>query len=621
MPSPFRNISSMDDIRAIERTPWQETAGAESTYELIANAAAKFGAAPAIEYLPTADPGAPSVSISFSQLLHRINQAANLFHSLGVGATDVVSYALSNLPETHEIIWGAEAAGIVNAINPLLEPATIAHLWTAAKAKVFVTVPPMPGMNQWDAIVALADRSPALRAIVVVDPSAATGPAAALPERTPGGIPIIHYQFARDAQPGDRLLSGRSFQPTDIASLFHTGGTTGVPKLAPHTHRNEVFVAWLIANYLKLSPSEKTLVGLPLFHVNAVLASGLANLSAGATIVLATAMGYRSPGVIPNFWKLIARYRITGVSAVPTVYAAVMNVPKDGVDIRSLKIAGCGAAPLSPDLFLRFEKYTGVKLLEGYGLTESTVVASFNPLDGERRVGSVGMRMPYTEMECAVVERDRIVRFCDADEIGTIILRGPHVFPGYYGAETSGLLADGWLNTGDMGRKDAEGYFWLTGRSKDLIIRGGHNIDPAMIENVLAKHEAVAQVAAVGQPDAYAGELPCAFVELKPGATVNVDELRAWAKENIAERAAAPVHIEVVERMPVTAIGKIFKPPLRKIAIARVLHQALSPIDPNVTVDIVDDAKLGMVANITTNQPQKAQEIAGAFTVPYKLIG
>src|SRR5690606_24138526 len=222
---------------------------------------------------------------------------------------------------------------------------------------------------------------------------------------------------------------------------------------------------------------------------------------------------------------------------------------------------------------------TGLRILEGYGLTEATCATSINPPAGERRIGSVGLAMPFQKVKAAIVGADgRLVRECAAEEIGSLLVSGPAVFPGYLREQDNAKVwaEEGWLNTGDLCRIDRDGYIWLTGRAKDLIIRGGHNIDPQMIEEVLVTHPAVAMAAAVGQPDAYAGELPMAFVAARPGTAPTPEELIAYCRERIAERAAVPVRVVVLTALPVTAVGKTFKPELRWRAIELVYTEALA---------------------------------------------
>ncbi len=257
-----------------------------------------------------------------------------------------------------------------------------------------------------------------------------------------------------------------------------------------------------------------------------------------------------------------------------------MQRPVDA-DVSSLKVAFSGSAPLPIELYNRFQEATGVTIVEGYGLTEATCLVSCNPPGGNKKVGSVGVPLPYTDVKIANCDPEgNILEECDVDVVGEICVSNPGVYLGHTyteDAKNKGLFAAGThLRTGDLGRMDEDGYLWITGRAKDLIIRGGHNIDPAEIEEALAGHEAVAFVGAIGQPDSYAGELPCAYVELVDGAEVGIDELMAYAKKHIHEKAALPKHIEVLDELPKTAVGKVFKPDLRKSAIMRVYNAALA---------------------------------------------
>jgi fatty-acyl-CoA synthase len=272
--------------------------------------------------------------------------------------------------------------------------------------------------------------------------------------------------------------------------------------------------------------------------------------------------------------------------------------------------------------------------MEGYGLTEGTTASSINPPDGEQRIGSIGVRFPYQPMKTVKVDADgKHAGDCAVDEQGVIAIKGPNVFPGYKQDQfNDGIwVEEGWFNTGDLGRQDADGYFWLTGRAKDLIIRGGHNIDPAMIEETLHQHPDVALAAAVGKPDSYAGEIPIAYVALKPGATADADALCQYAREKVAERPAAPAEVVIIDAMPVTAVGKIFKPNLRYDATRRVYDAALESVRREgieISVSVAADETLGTLATITVtasdaDQPALEQEISrilGAFAIPHRVV-
>ncbi|MGH8081056.1 MAG: AMP-binding protein, partial [Lysobacter sp.] len=359
-------------------------------------------------------------------------------------------------------------------------------------------------------------------------------------------------------------------------------------------------------------------------------ATGLLPFSLGAHVILGTPQGYRGEGVVPRFWELVEHHRIHFFSGVPTLYAALMQVPIDGRDVSSLEYGLCGAAPMPVELIRGFQQRTGLKILEGYGLTETACVSSLNPPQGERRIGSIGLRLPGQRMKAVMLDEDgAYLRDCAVDEIGIIAISGPNVFAGYkLEAQNRSVWIDcgdslRWLNTGDLGRQDADGYFWLTGRRKDLIIRGGHNIDPASIEGPLHQHPAVAMAAAIGRPDAHAGEVPVAYVQLQAGASASEDELLAFAREQVTERAAVPRAIHIVDVLPLTPVGKIFKPALKRREIADALAQALREggVD-TVGIEARDDSARGVVAEVRLRDPAQAEDakrILGLFAVAFEL--
>src|SRR5271157_4697764 len=365
--------------------------------------------------------------------------------------------------------------------------------------------------------------------------------------------------------------------------MFQNLTAGGSPKIARRTHFSEAFDAWAMTcfNEDRFGPGKTIFCGLPLFHVNGQLVTGLAPWSKGAHVVMATPQGYRGEGVIANFWTLVEHFRITMFSGVPTVYSALLQTPIAGRNIKSLEAAICGAAPMPVQLFHEFQRETGVRILEGYGLTEGACASSSTPLEAPPRIGSIGLRFPYQDMRALILDDDnRYVRDAEHDEIGVIAIRGPNVFAGYLDpAHNKGIWierqGETWLNTGDLGRQDADGYFWLTGRKKELIIRGGHNIDPASIEEPLYMHPDVQLAAAIGRPDAYAGELPVAYVQLKQGSRTTEEELAEFARARIGERAAQPKFIRLIDRIPLTTVGKLFKPALKKREIKDAIADAL----------------------------------------------
>ena len=271
-----------------------------------------------------------------------------------------------------------------------------------------------------------------------------------------------------------------------------------------------------------------------------------------------------------------------------------------------------------------FEQAAGIPLCEGYGLTEAACISTLNPPQGERRPGSVGLRLPHQQLQAWKVDAaGQASAPCAPGEVGVIGLCGPNVFPGYLRErDNQGIwLQPGWLNTGDLGYLDADGYLHLTGRAKDLIIRGGHNIDPAMIEEALQLHPAVALAAAVGQPDLHAGELPVAYVTLTAGASVSSDALQEAAQTLVPERAAVPVRVEVLAQLPLTAVGKVAKAELRLRAAEHVLNQLLASHALDARVRLRADAARGNVVQLSTSEAASAaaQALLARFPYPIEL--
>ena len=596
-------VRTLADIEALEAVPLEDRlSGLDSTYDVLRRAARQHPEATALAFVPDGDSTAAAVEWTYADLLARVTQAANAFHALGVGPGDVVSYVLPNLPETHATIWGAQAAGIVNAVNPMLEPAHIAHVLNAVECRVLVTQGPSANPALWARIEQVRPLVPTLRTVLLVG------------EDAPLAADRLPFDATLDAEPADRLVSGRVITRGEIAACFHTGGTTGLPKVARHTHLNELANAWAVGAVGGVGPGDTLLCGLPLFHVNGVVVTGLMPFMAGARVVLLGADGFRSKTTIAHFWRNVARWRASFFSAVPTVYSTLLATPIGDADVSSLRYALCGAAAMPPELIRRFEEATGLRILEGYGLTEGTCVSAVNPRDGERRNGSVGFRLPYQQMKTVALGEDGgWLGDCAVDEIGHLVIRGANVFPGYRDERANrGLwIQDDWLDTGDLARVDATGRVWLTGRQKDLIIRGGHNIDPSMIEEAMMAHPAVEMAAAVGKPDAYAGELPVAYVTLRPGAAATPEGLLAHARASIPERAAVPGEVIVRDALPLTAVGKIFKPELRNDAARRVLAAALeAELGRPARVEVTSDAQHGTLARVRLAGPVAAEAVA-----------
>jgi len=387
---------------------------------------------------------------------------------------------------------------------------------------------------------------------------------------------VIEFAPALAAQDGKALVSGNTRRDDDVAAYFHTGGTTGSPKLVVHTHRNQIVAAFGAAVLYDFSDTDRLTNGLPLFHVGGAISCSLSSFLAGANVIVMSPSGMRNPLMVKNFWRIVERTRATAIGGVPTALAALVNVPVDA-DISSARYAITGASMLPRAVGEKFQAMTGTKIHEIIGMTETAGVLALAPASGESVLGSVGFRIPYTDVVVRKLGADGALGGpCAPHEIGVLTISGPHVTPGYRDpSHNASSLRDGYLDSGDLAYTDEEGWIFIAGRSKDLIIRSGHNIDPVLIESALEAHPAVAMAAAVGQPDRYAGELPVCYVALRPGAQATAEELKAFAEPLIAERPAWPKQVFVIDAIPMTSVGKIFKPQLRNDAVQRVVMEEI----------------------------------------------
>ena len=638
--------ASVVDRDAIENEMvWGDRDLPVTTYGLLSQTAGKFPSRNAVTYQLMSGPTDKCETFLWSELKDKTTQVANMLRELGVGETDVVAYLLPNTNETVLTYLGGQVAGIVNPINPLLEPEQIAAILRETNAKVLVTLRAFPKTDVSQKAADAVALAPNVHTVLEVDLHRyLTGIKKLIVPLIRPKTTVTHdakvLNFSVEMNRQSTTLAFEDSTVDRVAAFFHTGGTTGMPKVAQHKYSGIVYNGWLGARLL-FTEEDVQICPLPMFHVFAAIVSLGASLASGAHVVFPTPQGYRGEGVFDNFWKLIERHKVTFMITVPTALSALMQRKVDA-DISTLRIAFCGSSPLPLELYRRFEEAvnaekgsTDVKLsiCEGYGLTEATCLVSINPPDGEKRVGSIGIPFPYTNVRIVNVATQID---CGSDEVGEICVASPGVYDGktytetaknadlFYPGENSPLgKSVQYLRTGDLGRIDAEGYLWITGRAKDLIIRGGHNIDPAEIEEALAGHEAVAFAGAIGQPDAHAGEIPCVYVELVDGATATEAELMAYAKANIHECAAHPRHLEIMDELPKTAVGKIFKPDLRKRAITRIFNAALANAGVAAEVGLVaEDKKRGLVAHLVKTGTVDAAGVTkalGAFTNPWDL--
>ena len=595
-----------DDLKNIENeVAWKDRDNPKTLYGMISRTVQKFPNHDAVSYQIFSGPKDKAETFSWKELFDKTTQAANMFRALGVNETDVVAYVLPNSNETLLSLLGGAVSGIVAPINPLLDVKQIAAILRETNAKVVVTLKAFPKTDVCQKTAEAVALAPNVHTVLEVDllryltpPKSWIVPLIRPKSNVQHSAKVIDFNQLLSQQ--NLTLDFEDIQKDRVAAYFHTGGTTGMPKVAQHKYSGLVYNGWLGAKLI-FSEDDNIICPLPLFHVFASHVIIMGAISSGAHVVFPTPQGYRGEGVFDNFWKLVERWKITFIITVPTAVSQLMQRPVDA-DVSSIKTAFSGSAPMPTELFRRFEEATGVEVIEGYGLTEATCLVSCNPPLGSKRIGSVGYQFPYTDVKIVKEENGKL-KECAVDEVGEVCISNPGVFDGstYTDQDKNKDLyyKKKYLRTGDLGRVDTDQFLWITGRAKDLIIRGGHNIDPAIIEEALLGHDAVAFAGAIGQPDAYSGELPCTYVELVDGAEISEVELLEYANENIKEPGAKPKHLEVLVELPKTAVGKVFKPDLRKMAITRVYNEALLAKQTDAKVTAVEDnKKLGLTAKV-----------------------
>ncbi|SFA71836.1 fatty-acyl-CoA synthase/long-chain acyl-CoA synthetase [Poseidonocella pacifica] len=628
----FTGFTSAADKQSIEaEMSWEARGLPQTMYDFLSLAKLNYSRRPACSFQITSGPTDKAETLTWEEVHAGACQTANLLRDLGVQEYDTVAYMLPNCNEAVLSLLGGSIAGIVSPLNPLLDAEQIAAILRETNAKVLITLKSFPKSDVAQKAAEAVRLAPNVETILEIDLLRYLSGAKRLivPMIRPKNkvqhhakVLDFHREIAR--QPSELKFEDSSGDR--VGAYFHTGGTTGMPKVAQHKYSGMIYNGW-IGSRLIFSAEDNIMCPLPLFHVFACHVIFMSAIASGAHVVFPTPQGYRGDGVFDNFWKLVERWKISFIITVPTAVSALMQRPVDA-DVSSVKTAFSGSAPMPMELFRRFESAAGVTIVEGYGLTEATCLVSCNPPSGEKKVGSVGIPFPHTDVRIIKQTENGPIE-CETDEVGEICIASPGVFAGhtYTDPEKNRDLfyTDAHLRTGDLGRLDEDGYLWITGRRKDLIIRGGHNIDPAEIEEALLGHPAVAFAGAIGQPDAHSGELPCAYVELCDGASVSEKELLDFANERIHERAARPKYLEILPELPKTAVGKVFKPDLRRSAISRVYSEALAHAGVAARVtSVVDDKKRGLVARIEktgTVEDGAVERALAAFTRPWEWAG
>ena len=465
---------------------------------------------------------------SYSELEAACAHAAQQLHLRALRAGDAVALALPNVPAFIAYLFGILRIGAtVVPLNPGLTSRELCWLIRESGARAIVTTAELAQHLESDG------GAPPVQQVVTVEP----------------GKPLDCATSASGADIGG--------DAGDAALLIFTSGTTGRPKGVVLTHRNVLANTAQVAERTALSSRDRVLTVMPLFHANGLMNNTILPLRTGASIVL------RPRFDLDEFWRVVERFRPSYFTAVPTVFARLMDAWDGRADTSSLRFVRSGAAPMAPSLQRLVEKRLGVPVVLSYGLSEATCTCTMNPPDATRRTGSVGRALG-----------DEVVAILDADgrgappgEVGEVAVQGPNVMSGYFNAPdaTAQALRNGWLHTGDMGYVDADGFLFLTDRKKDIIIRGGENISPREVEEVLLEFPAVAQAAVVGAPDREWGEQVIAFVVPRASCELVVDELHAFCRERLA-RFKLPRRVHVVTSLVVTSVGKVDKVRLRSLA-------------------------------------------------------
>jgi fatty-acyl-CoA synthase len=616
---PIRNLS---DIEAIERLPLEQQIFSWDVNDWVRAGLDLDPTKVALDYFEIADPASAPRQVTYADLKRQVTQAANLFHSLGVGKDDAVIALMPSLPELYVTLLGGMATGVVCCLNWMLKPPQILELIRASRAKVVVVQGPAPGYEIWENFRAIADDLGPEVTILTV-----TGPGGTRENAT-------DFPWRLASQPGDKLRFERKAAPSDIVAYIHSGGTTDSPKLVKITHRGLAYKIW-VSNLVMAHQAEDVIFAdYPIFHVAGFYNRCVSAIADGMRVVIPTALGARNKEFIARYWKFVERCGVTMLAGVPTTLSVLAKNPPQGENISSLRpYMPTGSTGMPIEVAREIERVTGVRCLLTYGATEYTANVTQAPRDGDPRYGSAGIRIPHTQLRIVKLdERGAIERDCATEEIGTVLVKGPGVTPGYIDERFNrGLFtADGWFISGDLGRFDKDGYLWLTGRVKDVIIRGGHNIDAVLIEDVLRRHPAVLLCAAVGKPDAYAGELSVAYVQLVKGVRATPEELKAYVGAEITERAATPDEIFLIDPLPLTDIGKPDKALLRRDAAARtfsVLLDRAVGTAAGIGVEVRPDSTHGTLAMIQVESKPadraaietKIREAMLAYTMAYRI--
>lgn len=505
-------------------------------------------------------------SLTYRELYDHVLRLASALRAMGVGPGTRVAVQSPNTPQFVIGYYAAmTAGGVAVPTNPIYTAREIEHQWNDCGCEVAILTDYIWAQK----VRAMRDRIPVKNFIVAPiaeymrfplsllaplklkwqDPALA---AQVSPE------PGVHF-FGKAVAASPPLAEPARPAMDDVATLLYTGGTTGISKGAALTHRNLSYNAQQIRTWISdLEDGTEVMLGaLPLFHSFGLTVVMNVGLSMGGAVVLLP-----NPRDIPAIVKSVEKHRITRFCAVPAQFNAITQHPDiDKVDLTSIKTCNSGAAPLPVDVLERFESMTGSRISEGFGLTETSPVTHSNPLKA-RKVGSIGVPLPGTEAR--IVDAETGEGGLPPGQVGELIVKGPQVMQGYWQKPdaTAEMIRDGWLYTGDLARMDTDGFFFIEGRKKDMILCSGFNVYPDEIDRVLMAHEAVLEAATIGVPDEKRGETVKSFVVLKPGIQASAENLLAYCREELAAYKV-PRMIEFLSELPKSSVMKILRRELR----------------------------------------------------------
>ncbi|MCW0235695.1 MAG: AMP-binding protein [Ferrovibrio sp.] len=597
----IRTITSIADVEALEAMPYDALVPACTLLDLFRATAELHPSRPALTTIAAGGYAGQSVILSHADLYRAILRAANFFHQLGAAAGakaggGTVAFLTPILPGMVEALYGAQTSGIASTINYLLNARVIADLLAAEAATTLVIPAEELDGEVWRKANEVIALTPTLRNIVVLG---ASGDVAA---------GQLDFQAEQKRCRDDGLDFASTAGRDTVCALFHTGGTTGRPKLVQLTHGNQIHAAWSFAQVHGLDELDVVINGFPLFHVGGTITAGLSVLAAGGHMIVPSPYGLRDRGVIATYWKIVEAFGVTIVGGVPTSIAAITEVPIGDADISSVRMALTGGAVCPRAVSDRFQSRTGIRLYETYGMTETAAAIAFNPGRALPVQGSVGFRAPFARTRITSLDPARQDMPCAPQESGLVQVMGPQVFPGYVDpAHNRGIRSpDGWLITGDVGYLTEDQRLVLTGREKDLIVRSGHNINPSDIEDVANIFPGVQISAAVGMPDAYAGEVPVLFVVPSPGMVIDMEALDRHLGSAIAEPPARPKRVFQIDALPTTAVGKIVKADLRDRAIEEKVKAEIERAfgaSVEARIQVGKDDKLNTVVRVEIAAP------------------